>query len=193
MKVVPRRIDAWRAEEMYRLVRKEHKIREWVEKNYTADRDVFRQIAECDEDDIARYPGFQELFDSLKTVLPPQDVRMLVRSEIRRRVQDDRGAAFPEGDFEEDIQLQAAITSVLDRLHKKPADIEEYARTFEPPAPKDSTGPQHLVASVTRDDQRTRLKNVLTLVSDARDHGQLDAKTAAELERALQAALDEPR
>lgn len=192
IKVNSRRIDAWRAEEMFRLVRKEHQIREWVEKNFAQDRDVFRQIADCDEDDIGRYPGFQELYDSLKTVLPPQDVRMLVRNEIRRRVQDDRGAAFPEGDFEEDVQLQAAITSVLDKLHRKPAEIEEYARTFDTPDTKDSTTP-HLVASVSRDDQRTRLKNVLTLVSDARDHGQLDAKTAAELERALQDALTEPR
>jgi hypothetical protein len=81
---------------------------------------------------------------------------------------------------------------VLDRLHKKPADIDEYAHTFETPEAKDNTGPR-LVASVTRDDQRTRLKTALTLVSDARDHGQLDAKTAAELERALQDALTEPK
>jgi hypothetical protein len=115
---------------------------------------------------------------------------MLVRNEIRRRVQDDRGAAFPDGDFEEDVQLQAAITSVLDRLHKKPAEINEYARTFDTTNSKDAT-PQ-LVASATRDDQRSRLKNALTLVGDARTHGQLDPKTAAELERALQDALNTP-
>ena len=185
-----RRIEGWRAEEMYRLVRKEHKIREWVEQNHAKDQELFNQLANCDEDDLARYPGFQELYDSLKTVLPPQDVRMLVRNEIRRRVQDDRGAAFPDGDFEEDLQLQAAITSVLDRLHKKPADYNEYARTFDTTNAKDA--PPQLVASATRDDQRSRLKNALTLVGDARSHGQLDPKTAAELERALQDALNTP-
>jgi C-terminal peptidase prc len=181
--VKSRRIEGWRAEEMYRLLRKEHKIRDWVEQNYAQDRDIFSQIANCDEDDIARYPGFQELYDSLKTMLPPQDVRMLVRGEIRRRVQDDRGAAFPEGDFEEDLQLQAAITSVLEHLNKKPSEINEYARTFDVPA-KDA--PQPLAS---RDDQRTRLKSALTLVTDARNHGQLDAKTAAELQRAIEDAL----
>jgi carboxyl-terminal processing protease len=185
-----RRIEGWRAEEMYRLVRKEHKIREWVEQNHAQEKTLFDQLANCDEDDLSRYPGFQELYDSLKTVLPQQDVRMLVRNEIRRRVQDDRGAAFPDGDFEEDVQLQAAITSVLDRLHKKPAEINEYARTFDTTNSKDAT-PQ-LVASATRDDQRSRLKNALTLVGDARTHGQLDPKTAAELERALQDALNTP-
>jgi hypothetical protein len=193
VKISPRRIEGWRAEEMYRLVRKEHKIRQWVEQNYAQDRELFGQLANCDEDDIARYPGFQELYDSLQTVLSQQDVRVLVRGEIRRRVQDDRGAAFPEGDFEEDLQLQAAINSVLDRLHEKTADIKEYARTFDTPNSKEA--PQ-LVVSATRDDQRSRLKNALTLVSDARTHGQLDPKTAAELERALQDALtsgDQPR
>ena len=195
LKVASKRVEGWRAEEMYRIARKEHKIREWVEKNYAADREIFGQLANCDEDDVSRYPGFQELYDSLKTVLPQQDVRMLVRGEIRRRVQDDRGAAFPEGDFEEDLQLQAAITSVLERLQKKPAEINEYARTFDPSNSKDPTSPQ-LVASATRDDQRTRLKDALTLVTDARTHGQLDPKTAAALERALQDALttgDQPR
>ncbi len=190
-----RRIEGWRAEEMYRLVRKEHKIREWVEKNLGSEQELFNQLANCDEDDLARYPGFQELYDSLKTVLPQQDVRMLVRSEIRRRVQDSRGAAFPDGDYEEDLQLQAAITSVLDRLHKKPAEFEEYARTFDASGGKDAA-PQQLVASATRDDQRSRLKNALTLVSDARTHGQLDPKTAAELERTLTDALtsgDQPK
>jgi carboxyl-terminal processing protease len=194
LKVTPRRIEGWRAEEMYRLVRKEHKLREWVEKNHAQDREIFNQLAGCDEDDVARYPGFQELYDSLQTVLSQQDVRMLLRGEIRRRVQDDRGAAFPEGDFEEDLQLQAAITSVLERLNKKPAEIAEYARTFDAANAKDAA-PQ-LVAAATRDDQRTRLKDALTLVSDARTHGQLDPKTAAQLERALQAALtsgDQPR
>ncbi len=190
-----RRIEGWRAEEMYRLVRREHKIREWVEKNLGSEQELFNQLANCDEDDLARYPGFQELYDSLKTVLPQQDVRMLVRSEIRRRVQDSRGAAFPDGDYEEDLQLQAAITSVLDRLHKKPAEFEEYARTFDASGGKDAA-PQQLVASATRDDQRSRLKNALTLVSDARTHGQLDPKTAAELERTLTDALtsgDQPK
>jgi len=184
LKVSARRVEGWRAEEMYRLLRKEHKIRDWVEQNYAQDREIFGQIANCDEDDVARYPGFQALYDSLKTVLPQQDVRMLVRSEIRRRVQDDRGAAFPEGDYEEDLQLQAAITSVLERLGKKPSELNEYARTFDAQA-KDST-PQPLAS---RDDQRTRLKSALSLVSDARNHGQLDAKTAAELQRALEDAL----
>ncbi len=196
VKVTAKRIEGWRAEEMYRLVRKEHRIRDWVEKNYAPHKELFQQLADCDGDDVGRYPGFQELYDSLNTVLPQQDVRMLVRSEVRRRVQDDRGAAFPDGDFEEDVQLQAAITTVLDKLSKKPSQIEEYARTFDAQDNKESSTAPKLVAGVSRDDQRSRLKSALTLVGEARTHGQLDPKTAAELERALQDALttgDQPQ
>ena len=189
IRVTSKRIEGWRAEEMYRLVRKEHKIRQWVEQQYPQHKPLYQELADCDDDDVSRYPGFQELYDSLNTVLPQQDVRMLVRNEIRRRVQDDRGAAFPDGDFEEDAQLQAAITNVLEKLHKKPGDVPEYAHTFDPQEDKDANAAPKLLAGNTRDDQRSRLKNALTLVGEARTHGQLDAKTAAELERALQDAL----
>lgn len=196
VKVNSKRIEGWRAEEMYRLVRKEHRIRQWVEQQYPQQKALYQELADCDDDDVSRYPGFQELYDSLNTVLPQQDVRMLVRNEIRRRVQDDRGAAFPDGDFEEDVQLQAAITDVLGKLHKRPTDVPQYARTFDPQEEKDANASSKLLAGNTRDDQRSRLKNALTLVGEARTHGQLDAKTAAELERALQDALttgEQPR
>ena len=58
------------------------------------------------------------------------DVRQLLRSEIRRRVQDTRGGAFPYGDFQEDVQLQAAIQDILEDLGREPSSVSEFASTF---------------------------------------------------------------
>src|SRR5207244_10342328 len=66
---------------------------------------------------------FEPLYTSLDTTLTRQDVRFLLRREVRGRAQDDRGAAFPEGDFEEDPMLQAGIRAALEKLG---ANVDEF-------------------------------------------------------------------
>ena len=48
-------------------------------------------------------------------------------------MQDDRGAAFPIGDFVEDVQLQKAIEVALEQLGKKPADVSDFNLVFDLP------------------------------------------------------------
>lgn len=128
--VAARRWDGWRLEEMRKLVR-DRKVREWVLQQWPKEKELLTQLADNDGKDPSRYPGFEEFYQSLGTVLPEDDVRYLVRSEVRRLVQDERGSAFPEGDYQEDLQLQKAIQIVLDKLGHSASEYLPYASTFE--------------------------------------------------------------
>lgn len=191
-KVAPLRWETWKLEEMYKLT-KERKLREWVEKTYTSNKDLLGKLADCDYDDPQRYPGFDELYNSLGTVLSAQDVRFLLRREVRRRVQDDRGAAFPDGDYQEDPQLQAAIRTAFGGLKQKAEDVPEYAATFEPLDKKDNKDPaaNRVLASNMSDAKRSDLRHMLTLIQNARDgKSKLSEAELAELERALSDVID---
>jgi C-terminal peptidase prc len=188
-KVSPRRFEGWKAEEIIRLTRKEHPIRDWADKVYDKNNPLFQRLADGDGDDTSLYPGFDALYNSLGTMLSTQDVRMLVRNEIRRRVQDDRGAAFPDGDYEEDPQLQEAIRVVLDKQKLSYADIEAYARTFTPLDKKDTGKGRVLTASLS-DTARSDLRHALALIGEAKTGGSLPPERWLELEKALQSVLD---
>ncbi len=188
--VTPRRYEAWKVEEMRRLHR-EHKIRDYVDKKYAekGNAELFKQLAECDEDDLSRYPGFTDFYNSLSTTLSTQEVRLLVRGEIRGKVQDARGAAFPDGDFEEDVQLQKAIRVALDELKSSWANVPEYAATFEPET-KDGSQTSRMLAGGMSDSARTNLRHMLALIAEAKSGGHLSAERLDDLEKALQAVLD---
>jgi C-terminal peptidase prc len=130
-KVEATRIDAWRVEQMRRVLDR-RAPRDYVDKHFAEHRERFSQIADNDRRDTALYPDFENFYQSLRTPLPPDDVRQLLRAEIRRRIQDARGQEFPQGDFVEDRQLQAAIRHVLGKLGEKPESIEDYRATIEP-------------------------------------------------------------
>ncbi|MDP6956465.1 MAG: S41 family peptidase [Planctomycetota bacterium] len=131
LEVNPRRWKQWKAEEVLRLDGENH-VRDWVDEHVDANRDLFEKLAEGDGDDANLYPGFDSFYAGLNTVLPREDVRFLLRREVRRRVQDLRGAAFPQGsDFQEDYQLQAAIDTLLSSAGDSWRDIPEYASTFD--------------------------------------------------------------
>jgi hypothetical protein len=122
---------------------------------------------------------------------------MLVRNEVRRRVQDDRGEAFPDGDFQEDLQLQAAIRAILEQVGDTPESIPLYRVSFDPTDEK--TGQRPLLAK-SGDEQRTRLNAAIQALESLRAKGNVDQKTADELQKALEGALrgalgqgDEPR
>jgi hypothetical protein len=186
--VRPRRFDSWKVEEMRRLQR-ERLVRTYVDQVFPGNEKMFQQLAEADEDDLSRYPGFTAFYNGLGTTLSTQEVRMLVRAEIRGRVQDSRGAAFPDGDFQEDLQLQKAIRIVLEKTGGSWADVPEFATTFEPEAEKDSQA-SRLLASGISDNARSSLRQALLLIAEAKSGGRLSAERLDELQKALQAALD---
>jgi C-terminal peptidase prc len=153
VKIDSARTETWRIEEMVR-VRDSKAPRDYVERNWGEYKDRFAQIAENDRKDVTLYPKFQEFYDSLHTPLAPDDVRQLLRGEIRRRVQDARGQEFPQGDFVEDLQLQAGIKDILAKLGGSPDDFPDYKATISPA----STTPRLNVASAEQRDMRDALE-----------------------------------
>jgi len=131
--VAARRMDAWRYEELYKL-QLDHAARDYIDRlsREYAERDEWLrqrlfEIAQNDRKDVSLYPGFEDFYQSLATPLSRDDVRQLVRAEIRRRVQDARGQEFPQGDFVEDVQLQEAIRLALEQLGESPAAYADYS------------------------------------------------------------------
>jgi carboxyl-terminal processing protease len=185
--VRPKRYDAWKIDEMRRLQR-QRLVRNYVDEKFPANEKLFQELAEADEDDVSRYPGFDEFFNGLGTTLTPNEIRMLVRAEVRGRVQDARGAAFPDGDFEEDVQLQKAIRIVLEKAGASWADVAAYATSFEPEAEKDSQA-SRLLASGMSDTARSSLRQALALIAEAKSGGRLSEERLDALQKALQSAL----
>ncbi len=93
------------------------------------------KLAMFDDFDESRYPGFDEWFKSLQTKLEPDQVRKVVRNQLRRLAQDDQGKEFAL-DLEDDIQLQRGVYEVLRKLGDDPARYEEYAYFAVKFAPK---------------------------------------------------------
>ena len=123
-------IEGWRIQEQRRI---RPQLKKHVDETYAANRELYNALALNDHKRTDLYPGFDSLMQGLETSLPPDDVRRWLRYEVRRRVQDDRGAAFPLGDFVEDVQLQKAIELALEGLGKKPAEVDDFSLVFDLP------------------------------------------------------------
>jgi C-terminal peptidase prc len=157
------RVESWRLEERYRIQR-DRLAREYVSERWDEYRELFASLAVYDGKDTSRYPDFDEFMASLNTPLSRDDVRQCLRREVRRRVQDERGAEFPgfdfQGDFQEDVELQTAIRLALEDLGVSPDDIPEYESTFADPATADE-GHDNLVAVLPNADDIASTRAVL--------------------------------
>ncbi|MCZ6596501.1 MAG: S41 family peptidase, partial [Planctomycetota bacterium] len=174
-------IESWRYNERWRLGREERVARDYVAEHWDENRELFRQLAVNDYKDASLYPDFDAFMAGLDTTLPRGDVRMLLRNEVRRRIQDDRGAEFPPGDYVEDYQVQRAIEVALKNFDDSPERYEEYKRTFLGDEEIDDA---HLVAV---DFQRLeRMRDAAALIRDIQD-GNVEAspEKLAELLRIL--------
>jgi len=87
---------------------------------------LVEQLAVSDGRDSAAYPDFGDLFEKLKTPLSKDDVRRILRREIRRQASDLRGKELT-ADFLEDQQLQRALWYVLKMSNVDMGSIPEYA------------------------------------------------------------------
>ncbi|NOT29626.1 MAG: S41 family peptidase, partial [Planctomycetes bacterium] len=126
-------IEGWRLQEQRRIL---PLVKKHVEETYAANRELYGQLSVNDQKRTDLYPGFEQLRAGLDTTLSPDDVRRVLRYQTRRRVQDDRGAEFPAGDFVEDVQMQKAIEVVLEELGQKPSDVSDYQLVFDLPKPR---------------------------------------------------------
>jgi len=186
--VGPRTFERWKLRE-FRRVNSERELKHWADERFPENRETFLQLAAGDRGDWTQYPGFEELYQTLETTLSREDVRFLLRREVRRRVQDERGAAFPAGDYQEDPQLQKAVQVALEDLGESYRDLPQYADTFE-----DIEATDHSEAPLTADltdARRSELRHALSLIMEARSgEGGLSGEGLAELEKLIEATLD---
>jgi len=152
-------VEAWRIREQRRI---RPAVHQHIEETYAENRELYNRLAFNDLRQPDLYPGFAKLMESLATTLSPDDVRRVLRYEVRRRVQDDRGAEFPYGDFVEDIQLQKAIEAALGKLGEKPTDVNDYNLVFDLP----ETG--HGEIALAGPNRSLELTRALTLLRSAR-------------------------
>ena len=110
-------LDAWRNAMVFELLR-DGAFKTYVQQHFDEHQELFLDLAENDGGVSTRYPGFEEFYTGLQTKLDRDDVRRWIRYEIRDRVSDLRGKAFPGGrtvgDPQEDRQLQTAAMKVLE-------------------------------------------------------------------------------
>ena len=123
-------IERWRFDERTRISN-ELALKEYLDRNYEANQSLFHQLALNDTKDPSLYPEFDRLMVELDTKLDRDDVRRVLRTAVRRRVQDDLGREFPFGDFVEDIQVQKGIEVALQKLGIAASSIPELQQVFE--------------------------------------------------------------
>ena len=152
------RLDAWRWEERLKLTREEQAPKRYVDEHWDAHHELFVELAETDLKDTTRWPDFDAFYASLGTPLSTDDVRQLLRAEVRRRVQDDRGGEFPLGDFQEDPQVQAAIRELLAKTGRSSEQYEPYRTTFVEPSPEERRS--RALASRDTDELRDAVERV---------------------------------
>jgi carboxyl-terminal processing protease len=137
-----RDFEGWKNEELTRL-RETKQIDEYLRSMVETDKDKLMALSIGDGGEPSRYPGFDELYEKLKTPLGKDDVRRVLRLELRKKAADVRGSEFLS-DFQEDPQLQRAIFQAAKLLNVELAAILEYAafssKVPEPEKEKDAEG-----------------------------------------------------
>ncbi|GJM20135.1 MAG: hypothetical protein DHS20C15_00500 [Planctomycetota bacterium] len=116
-------LESWENNELAELfdsLEGKNPFEDYVAEHWDADPELFRQLAMGDDHDTSRYPDFDEFRGKLDTALSDDTLRLLIRAEVRDRVADERGQAYPGGvlygDWQEDAQLQRAIAAVANEM-----------------------------------------------------------------------------
>lgn len=109
----------------------------YVKKHFEANKDLFLELALSDKGVTGAYPEFDSFYESLNTKLTKDDIRKWVRAVVREKVADLRAKAWPGirfmGDYQEDVQLQAAVKVALDKLGEQIGDYSEYKGVLKLP------------------------------------------------------------
>jgi Asp-tRNA(Asn)/Glu-tRNA(Gln) amidotransferase C subunit len=123
------RDDVYQGRQLAELARVQFspEVTEYIHKHFASIKHLFD---EGDLWDPNRYPGFEDLYQSLKTTLTREEVRYALRNLIRRHIEDERGEEFAS-DFREDGPLQRAILELLGRLGVDPLGVPEYRSIAE--------------------------------------------------------------
>lgn len=177
--IQPRRWQAWQLREITRLTRLKT-VKAYAEDLYEQDKGRMGQLAVCDDRDSSNYPEFDGFYDGLETQLSTEDVRLLVRRELRRIIQDERGYEYPRGDFQEDSQVQAALKHFFEAFGEEPEQHPEYASTMLPPQ-RDT-----LQAPITLAPKKQFMRDAQDLIASAKLNDEMDKDTLEKIEALLE-------
>jgi len=134
IKIEPVDYPGWVLDEMDTL-KESGVVEDYIQKVFTPDDDLFGRLADYDGGDTSAYPGFDELFESAKEKarLSRDQVRMMVRSALRPKIEDQRKSEFV-CDLQEDVQLQRGVYELLTALDIDVEGVGAYeglAKRFE--------------------------------------------------------------
>ena len=124
VKIAPPERDFWRDAEFERL-----RAGDDVEKYIKGidSQELLLKIAESDGGDLSIYPGLDALVESLKTRASKEDVRDLVREQIRKRVQDEILKRPIYVDLQADVQLQRGVLEACRKAGVDAKAVREYS------------------------------------------------------------------
>lgn len=122
VKAAPPERDFWKDAEFERL-RAGDELDKYLKE--IEDWTLFKKIAESDRGDLSLYPNFNAFYESLKTKASKDEIRELVREQIRKRVQDHEGKPLYL-DFQTDAVLQRGILEACRLGQVDPEKIQEY-------------------------------------------------------------------
>lgn len=126
--------DAWKNAAIVDLL-KNYVFRDYVKQNLPSHKELFLQLAEGDDGDCSKYPGFDAFYQGLDTHLDKDDVRKWIRFEVRAQVSDLRKKVYPGnralGDPQEDVQLQEAVRQLLAKSQIDIRSIPAYSKVLK--------------------------------------------------------------
>lgn len=124
LKQEPPKRDFWKEAEFATLL-EAATLDQYIKDRWSVSKDAFYKLAEDDGRDTANYPEFDTLFGTLTTHLTKDDVRELLRSRVRRFVQDDRKREFLT-DVQGDDQLQRAVLDLCTKAQIDPETVPQF-------------------------------------------------------------------
>ncbi|MCU0722653.1 MAG: S41 family peptidase [Planctomycetes bacterium] len=120
-----RRSEIWRQDELAKVLEARH-VETYLDERFEKNLELFQALAESDGRDPSRYPGFDAWFKATGTKAEPDDLRGLLRAEVRRRLAGRLGRPL-FADLQEDEQLQAAVAVLAKAAGLDLATVPEYA------------------------------------------------------------------
>jgi len=107
---------------------------------WDANKELCAKLALDDEGKCENWPGFENFYKGLNTRLDRNDVRAAVRTEARRRLQDEQKKELVY-DLETDVVLERGVLEILKKLNSDPLLIAEYKALPDKFKKKDEMGP----------------------------------------------------
>jgi C-terminal processing protease CtpA/Prc len=124
--VTPPEVPLWRIEALGRLS-DDKAYESWIDANYEENKELVKELVEHGNSEGNKdFPNFDEWFEKhSEPGLTEADARFGLRRRLRQLVEDERGAQFA-CDYNEDVQLQAAILDILGSLGTEVSTIPQY-------------------------------------------------------------------